>query len=275
VRSAAGIPVLDPTFVAPCLDLSSSDYLMSILKRQVEILATKSSGLSASRRERGKATAEFTASETANFWLLHTVNSYLPTLRHIQKVRRGHPEAAYLAMLNLAGALSTFSLEGSPADLPDYDHDDLGLCFSRLDARLRELMETVIPSKYRAIPLVMTNRQTWSGSVDDDALFRNSHFYLAVSANMGMDDIIRKVPQYLKLAAPDQIERLIHHALGGVVLRHVQVPPAAIPIKLDNQYFALNQSGGNWERIVMSRQISVFAPSEIVDPKMEIVVVME
>lgn len=274
-RDAAGTPVIHPSFVAPCLELGSSSYLMSLLKRQVEMLITRSSGLSGPRRERGKATADFSASETANFWLLHTVNTYLPELRHIYKVRRGHPEAAYLAMLRLAGALSTFSIQGSPADLPDYDHDDLGLCFSQLDARVRDLMETVIPSKYRAIPLSLTDRQIWSGTVEDDNLFRRTQFFLAVSAEMGVDDVIRKIPQYLKVSAPDEIERLIRNALSGVTLRHVQAPPAAIPVKLDNQYFAFNQSGPIWERIVMSRQVSVFAPSEIADPKMEVVVVME
>ncbi len=215
-RDAAGAPRLEPTFAAPCFDLAASAYLMSLLRRQVEILVTKSGTLSGPRRERGKGTADFSASETANFWLLHTVNSYLPELRHIFKVRHGHPEVAYRAMLRLAGALSTFAIEGHPGDLPDYDHDNLGLCFTRLDARIRDLMETVIPSKYRSIPLVLTDRFTWSGKVPDDNLFKNSQFYLAVSAKMGVDEIIRKVPQYLKMSAPDDIERLIRNALPGV-----------------------------------------------------------
>lgn len=274
-RNTAGAPILNPTFAAPCLDLCSSEYLMSLLRREVEILVTKSSALSAPRRERAKTAADFSASETANFWLLHTVNSYLPELRHILKVRHGHPEVAYVAMLRLAGALSTFSLEGSPADLPDYDHDDLGACFTRLDARIRDLMETVIPSKYVAIQLALSDRFIWSGTVPDDKLFKNTQFYLAVSAKMGVDDIIRKVPQYLKLAAPDDIERLIRNALPGVTLRHVQVPPAQIPMKLDNQYFILNQSGPLWDRIVMSRRVSVSAPVEINEPKMELLIVTE
>jgi len=248
---------------------------MSLLRRQVEILVTKSGTLSGPRRERGKGTADFSASETANFWLLHTVNSYLPELRHIFKVRHGHPEVAYRAMLRLAGALSTFAIEGHPGDLPDYDHDNLGLCFTRLDARIRDLMETVIPSKYRSIPLVLTDRFTWSGTVPDDNLFKNSQFYLAVSAKMGVDEIIRKVPQYLKMSAPDDIERLIRNALPGVTLRHVQVPPPQIPMKLDNQYFLLNQSGSYWDRIVMSRALAVSAPAEINEPKMEVLVVVE
>ncbi len=275
IRNAAGMPVLNPKFVAPCLNLASSKYLAMLMRRQIEILATKSATLSAPRRQRGKMLAEFSASETGNFWLLHTVNSYLPELKHIWKVRHGHPEAAYVAMLRLAGALATFSMEGHPENLPDYDHDDLGRCFTLLDEKIRDLMETVIPSKFVAVPLELTDRFIWSGTVTEDQYFRNSQFFLAVSAKIGIDDVIRKVPQLIKISAQDDVQRLIRHSLPGLTLRHTPTPPAAIPVRLDNQYFSLNQGGPLWDAMILSRQIAVFAPGEIVDPKMEIIIVLE
>jgi type VI secretion system protein ImpJ len=275
IRNAAGVPVLNPHFIAPCLNLASSSYLMTLLRRQIEILATKSAALSAPRRQRGKLTAEFSASETANFWLLHTVNSYLPELKHIWRVRHGHPEPAYVAMLRLAGALSTFSLEARPENLPDYDHNDLGRCFKLLDEKIRDLMETVIPSKFVAVPLTPRDRFIWSGTVTEDQYFRNSQFFLSVSAKMGVDDLIKKVPQLVKISQQDGIQNLIRNSLPGLTLRHVQVPPAAIPMKLENQYFSVNQAGPLWEAIMLSRQIAVHAPGEIVDPRMEILIVLE
>jgi len=241
----------------------------------LEILATKSATLSGPRRQRGKITAEFLPSETVNFWLLHTVNSYLPELKHIWKVKRGHPETAYVAMLRLAGALSTFSLETRPDNLPDYDHNDLGRCFTLLDRSIRDLMETVIPSKFVTVPLEPRDRFIWGGTVAEDQYFRDSQFYLAVSAGMGVDEVIRKVPQLVKVAAQDDIQRLVRSALPGLTLRHVQVPPAAIPIRLDNQYFLVNQSGALWDAIKLSRQIAVHAPGEIAEPRMEILIVLE
>ncbi len=274
-RNAAGIPTLNPQFIAPCLNLASSTYLSGLLRRQIEILATKSATLSGPRRQRGKITAEFSPSETANFWLLHTVNSYLPELKHIWKVRKGHPEAAYVSMLRLAGALSTFSLEARPENLPDYDHDDLGRCFTLLDKEIRDLMETVIPSKFVSVPLEVKDRFIWGGTVTEDRYFRDSQFYLAVSAKIGVDDIIRKVPQLVKISSQDDIQRLVRNALPGLLLRHTPVPPSAIPIKLDNQYFALNQGGDLWNAMMLSRQIAVHAPGEIVEPKMELLIVLE
>jgi len=274
-RNAAGLPALNPQFVAPCLDLASSPYLHMLLRRQIEILANKSATLSGPRRQRGKITAEFLPSETANFWLLHTVNSHLPELKHIWKVRRGHPEAAFVSMLRLAGALSTFSLEEKPENLPDYDHNELGRCFTLLDQIIRNLMETVIPSKFIAVPLESKDRLIWGGTVPDDQYFRDSQFYLAVSANMGIDDVIRRVPQLVKVSAQDDIQRLVRSALPGLTLRHVPVPPAAIPVRLDNQYFVINQSGPLWDAVKLSRQIAVQAPGEIAEPRMEVLIVLE
>lgn len=275
VRNAAGIPMLSPQFVAPCLDLAASDYLSMLLRRQIEILANKSATLSAPRRQRGKVLAEFTAAETAQFWLLHTVNSYLPELKHIWKVRRGHPETAYVAMLRLAGALATFSLEGHPENLPDYDHDNLGRCFTALDAKILELMNAVLPEKFVAIPLEVSDRFLWSGRISEEKYFQNSQFILAVSAKMGVDDLIRKVPQLFKVSSAEEVQRLVRHSLPGLTLRHMPTPPSAIPLRLDNQYFVLNQGGSLWDGIRNSRQVAVFAPGEIVDPKLELLIVLE
>jgi len=51
--------------------------------------------------------------------------------------------------------------------------------------------------------------------------------------------------------------------------------PQAIPIKLDNQYFQINQTGPLWDRILLTRRIGVHAPGEIAEPRMEVVVVWE
>jgi type VI secretion system protein ImpJ len=274
VRSPAGTPILNPKFVAPCLDLSSSQYLSDLLRRQIEILATKRTALSASRRARSKVVADFGPAETSNFWILHTVNSYLPELKHIWKVRHGHPESAYLAMLRLAGALATFSLVAEPENLPDYDHDDLGGCFTLLDSKIREWADHIVKPNFVGIELKLTDRFIWTGMVNEDAYFRDSQFYLSVSAKIGVDEVIRKIPQLVKVAAQEDVQRIVRNALPGIVLRHAPTPPAAIPVKIDHQYFLLNQGGDLWDTFLKSRQIAVYAPGEIVDPKMEVLIVL-
>jgi type VI secretion system protein ImpJ len=273
-RSPAGTYVLSSKFIPPLLDIAASDYLMMLARRQVEVLTAKSVSLTLPRKQRGRDVADFTTTEVANFWLLHTVNSYLPELKHIWKVRRGHPDVLYRSMLRLAGALTTFTVTQSVRDFPDYDHENLGECFTVLDLRIRELLETVLPSKCVTLPLHLTDKLVWSGTVADERHLKDSQFILSVSASIAVDELITKLPQLAKLSAPNDIGRLVRNSLPGIVLRHLPSPPSAVPVKLDNQYFSLVQSGSLWDALTQARSVSVFVPSEIADPKMELLVVL-
>ena len=274
VRDEKGQYALRHSFVAPTLNLASSDCLMSLLRRQLELLVSKRNSIGNMRRQRGHDLAEFTASESANFFLLHTVNLFAPALEHYWSVRRGHPEPLYLMLLQLAGALATFSLDPAAHDLPPYDHNNLGTCFSALDEKIRLLLETIIPTKCVSIPLRRVETCIWSGTVTDEKYFKDSQFFLGVGATMGIDELIKKTPQLIKFAPRDEIQNLIRLALPGITLRHAAAPPAGLVTHLNTQYFALSQAGRLWESVVRSRAISLYVPSEISEAKLELLVVL-
>src|SRR6202161_422208 len=98
-RTASGLFQLSTRFVPPLLDISASDFLVSILRRLVEILAAKSSQLAGTRRQKNLSLADFGTSDIANFWLLYTINSQFPVLQHILETRGGHPEHLYAELL--------------------------------------------------------------------------------------------------------------------------------------------------------------------------------
>jgi len=276
MRNTAGTFVLNSGFIAPCLDFASSEYLMRLVRRQIEILAARSNALIGARAHQGKSLLDLTTSDVANFWLLHTINSHLPLLKHLWAVRRGHPEHLFARMLQLAGALSSFSDEPEVPDFQDYDHDNLGPCFLALDERLRRYVESGGGSaKYAAVQLQQTTKSIWSGNVVEDHYFQDSQFFLSVSARMGVNELIREVAKRIKVASPNEIQQLVRKALPGLALSHAPTPPASLPINLGSQYFTLNQNGPLWEGIVASRSLSIFVPSEIADPKLEVLIVFE
>src|SRR5205823_1306929 len=120
MRSGSGGFELDGKFIPPCLQITASAHLMALAGRVIEILEEKVRTLS----QREKATA-YSASEVASFWLLHSICSNLPLLRHLYFTKHGHPEELYTVMTGLAGALCTFGLNSDPANLPPYDHNNL------------------------------------------------------------------------------------------------------------------------------------------------------
>jgi type VI secretion system protein ImpJ len=80
------------------------------------------------------------------------------------------------------------------------------------------------------------------------------------------------VPQLVKVSAADQIDHLIKRALPGLGLTHAANPPSALPIRLDYQYFALDLSGSDWEAIKVARNLAVYVPSDLPNPRLELIV---
>jgi len=273
-RSDAGVLQLDPQFVPPLLDFSASDYLVAIARRLVEILAAKSSILAGVRRQKNLSLADFGTADIANFWLLYTVNSHFPEFQHMFEARRGHPERLFESMLSLAGCLTTFSPKIHPRDLPVYRHDDLSACFSSLDEVVRTLLETVVPSNFVSLPLKLVQPSIYATALADDKYLSGTRLYLAVGAEMNQADLISKAPYLLKVCSANHIEHLIRQALPGVPLTHAPKPPAAIPVKLNYQYFSLNQSGVAWEAIGRARNLAVYLPGDFPSPQLELIILL-
>jgi type VI secretion system protein ImpJ len=273
-RSDAGALELEPSFIPPLVDIAGSPALMSMVRRLVELLSAKSTALSGMRRQRNVGLADFGVSDVANFWLLYTVNTHLPRLRHIFEAGRGHPVALFTSLLELAGTLMTFAQTAHPRDLPAYDHADLTTCFAKLDATAREMLETAVPSHHVSLPLRRTEPSVYATALDQDRYLTAPQMYVAVAAGMKQDELIRRVPQLLKVSSADQLERLIRRALPGVALRHTPNPPSAIPIKLNYQYFALERSGEDWDAIRLSRHLAVYAPADLPEPELELVIML-
>ncbi len=265
---------LDTRFVPALLDFAASDYLVAIARRLIEILSAKSSLLAGLRRQKNQSLADFTASDIANFWLLYTVNTHFPLFRHLFETRNGHPERLYETMLSLAGALTTFSLQYSPRDLPAYDHEDLETCFTDLDEKLRFLLETVVPSNFVALPLKLVQPSIYATALSDDKYLKNTKMYLAVHAEMNEGELLMKTPQLIKICSATHIEHLVRQALPGITLTHIPSPPAQIPVKLNYHYFSLNQAGAAWEAVQRARNLAAYVPGDFPNPQLELIILL-
>ena len=274
-RGAAGVMQVDPSFIPPLVDITASETLMTIARRLVEIMAAKSSELAGGRRQRNQGLADFTVTDVASFWLLYTLNTYFPELRHIYETRRGHPAALYDAMLSLAGALTTFSSTIHPRALPTYDHDDLTRCFATLDETVRTLLETVVPANTVSIALRQTRPFVYTASLDQDRYLQATQAYLAISSSSGGRPVdVEQRSHLLKVSSGPDLEQLIRQALPGIPLTFVPTPPAAVPVKVDHRYFLLQRSGPEWQGVLRSREIAAYVPAEFPDAHIEIVLVL-
>ncbi|MGI4980129.1 MAG: type VI secretion system baseplate subunit TssK [Janthinobacterium lividum] len=273
-KTEGGLYRPDPKYVPPVMDVHASPVLTSIAKGLVEVLVARSSQLAGARRQRNDSLADFSAADVANFWLLYTMNTEVPAFRHMLDAERVHPEMLFRAMLRLAGSLMTFSSKYDLRDLPRYHHEAPGQVFGLLDALLRELLETVVPSNFIALPLKPIRPSIYGTAIDKDSYFQNSRMYLAVAADMKDADLVQRFPQVAKVASVTHIENYIRQALPGVRMMHVAVPPRAIPVKLHYHYFSLEQAGDVWQALVRARNFAVYVSDEVANPQMELIILL-
>jgi type VI secretion system protein ImpJ len=270
-RASDGRIVLDEAFIPPATSLRGARPLVDMTRSLFEILCAKSAILSGQRREKSEGAADFTTSDVRNFWLLHTVNSYIPLLTHYHDSQCVHPEQLFLAMASLAAELTTFITdEGGPSDLPKYSHTNLKGTFVELNRKLRILLEKAIDVRCVPIPLERTKESLYVGRILDDRLLARAQFFLGVSARMTEAQLVEDVPRNSKIASIDTISYLLGQALPGVRLSAVPVPPGPVPVRTGFKYFRLEKVGNYWEAIANSRSICLHFPMKFSDLKLEL-----
>jgi type VI secretion system protein ImpJ len=273
-KTPAGQFEWNDQLVPPLLNLGASPALKAMGRGILELMTARAAELAGGRRQRNAALADFTSGEVAGFWLLYTINSFLPEVRHFVEVRYGHPEPFYRLLLSLTGALTAFSSEITPASLPAYRHEDPGPCFREVETALRKLLETVIPRDFLAIRLEEARPLIRSASLVEDRIFTGLRYFLAISSDTRMGDIIARAPSQLKIASLAQVDHLVRHALPGVELRHVSRPGGSLPYRTGCEYFQLNPAGPAWESVVRARDIAVYAPDEFSQASFELIVLL-
>jgi type VI secretion system protein ImpJ len=211
----------------------------------------------------------------ATFWFLHALNHALPVLSHLCSVRHGHPYTLFLEMSRLGGALCTFGVDSHPRNLPLYDHANLEECFDTLDVHIRTHLETIIPTNCLRMPLEPAAKYFFEADVSDGRCFGPARWILGVRARMGEADLIRQVPQLIKLCSSKFVAELMRRALPGMTLTHLPNPPAAVSPKVDWQYFGIDRAGPCWEHLRKTMRCGAYAPGEIPDPEIELLVILD
>ena len=273
-RTASGSHELDARFMPPSLHIQSSPALFLHLRRLLDVLQAKVDALYGLHREPSKNIIEFRSGDVASFWLLHTASSAFAGLSHLARHPALHPERLFEKLLELAGALMTFSKSHTLADLPAYDHVQPGPAFQKLDLIVRELLETVISTRYFAIALDERVPSFHQGRLDSEQIHpAQTQLYLGVSATMAPAELVEVVPARFKIGAPDDVEKLVLSAMPGVKLVHAPQVPAAVPVRPGAYYFSVEPRGPLYERMLQAQSLSLYAPQGIPDLRLELIAV--
>lgn len=274
-RATNGQFQVDHRFVPPCLTLAAHPLHLERINRIADILQAKSLALGARRSERVEQVTEYGVADVQLFWLLHCIHAAWPQLRLYASHPGRPPEQLYATLAQLASALMTFSTGAQLTDIPAYDHARADEVFAKLEATIRALLDAIIPSRVVSIGLMRKGRTTWTGQFLDGRIIEGAaDWYLSVNAPMPAFELVEQFPRLCKIGSPDDVEHIINSALLGIPLKAVQRVPAAIPVRLDNQYFALDPASPAHAKMLAARACQVYLPTSVPDATLELYAVL-
>ena len=276
VRDGQGGWSLDPAYVPPLLSFAAHPGLLIQFDNLLTQLAAKRQRLMGMRRESNQRMADFAVADVSLFWLLNALNTYQPVLMDFKAWPVRHPEQVYLELTKLAGGLLTFSLEHDLDQIPAYRHEHLEAVFPPLMGMISTLLEASLPSRVVALTLENSSANRWQVTLNDARLRErdSADFYLSVRCRLPAVELQGQFPRLCKVGTPDDVDHLINAALDGVPLQSLSHVPAAIPLRLENQYFALDLSHPKGQAMLAAGVCAFYVPSTLVDVKLELFAVL-
>lgn len=273
LRSDNGGFEIDPAFIAPSTAIGATPCLAHMLDSLISVMTARIESLQRLHRKASADTYEMSKGDISSWWMLNIVSAASVLLMHAARSPGHHPEHLYEKMLSLAGSLMTFSDRYKASDLPAYRHDGLGEVFARLNSIVRDLVDTVISTRYFLIPLVADAQQRalYRAVLDPVKIGRDAQLVLAVSADMAPLELVAAMPVRLKVASPEDLEKILGSALPGVTLTHMPQVPAAIPVRPNTYYFSLSAKSRLYENALKQGQLAVYALDGI--PGLEIALI--
>lgn len=264
-RMVSGGFEVDPEFVPPSVSIRASAGLSVLLDSLLAKLSAKIEALYQRHRQPSKHVVEVQSGDLASFWMLHAVSSGAAGLIHLARQRQHHPEHFFEQLMKFAGGLMALSTKYALAELPQYEHENPAPAFQRLNLIVRDLLDTVISSKYFTIPLLQDDEQRtrhFRAPLDASKIDERTRLGIAVNADVPALELVQIVPLRFKIAGPDDITAIVNSALRGIELVHMAQVPSAVPVRPNTYYFSIEPKGALYESMMKSQAITIFVPQQ-------------
>jgi type VI secretion system protein ImpJ len=274
LRDGQGGWRLDPDFVPPMAMFSASSLLyerLVLLNRQ---LRSRRQRLMEMRRESNDRMADFAVADVSLFWLLNALNTHARVLTEFERIPARHPEQVWAELARLAGSMMTFSLDRDLDAIPGYDHQVPENTFPPLFELISELLEASLPSRVVAVNMTRQDEQTWKAVLHDIRLREEADFYLSVRSNLPAWQVAEKFAEMAMAGTPDDIGQISGVAMEGIGLIPISRVPAALPVRLENQYFVLDMESRAAHDMLEQGVCLFYVPSLLGELELELFAVL-
>jgi type VI secretion system protein ImpJ len=202
--------------------------------------------------------------------LLQLINRTKPVIDHWRSQGGIHPERLYADLLALSGELATFTREDRrPIAYEIYRHDDLRLAYLPLMAELRRELGVRTERKAVAIPLREHRSGVRTTDVQDQRLFSEATFVLAVGAALSGEEVRQNFPRHVTIGPVNEFQDLIDGGLRGITVTPLPLMPPQLPHHAGRVYFELDRSNTYWSKLPTSRGMAILVAGNFPELQME------
>lgn len=250
---------LDPAFVPPCLTLSASTTLSTMLRE------IRDRVLGRARQLEGYKNLSVGQPASSDFTLLlmglRTLSRFAARLDHAASAPCLSPWDAYGLLKELVAELSVFSLNISILGedwqdkklLPDYEHTRQGACFRAACDLIIRLLEGISAGP-RFVTRFQFNDPYWTAEIPAQVLAEaktsGGNFWLVLhSESMAPETLADAAARLLKLSSPDGMKSLLVRALPGIPLAQSEGPPPGMPRMQGALYFRIGRESPLWSEV--------------------------
>jgi type VI secretion system protein ImpJ len=259
--------VLDRNYIPPCLDINANPVLAGYARHVHGLIHQRGDSVAARSAQPGRGGV----SEIAEFLYLQLMNRHEPLFAHLSSKALLHPEQLYMALLELAGEISTFARESRRAtSYPAYRHDDLFACYAPVMDDLLRLFGWDIDRRALQIELQKRPSGVRIAVIHDLDLLKSFNLVLAVNAQMPGDTLRARFGPQSKIGPVDKIRELVTLALPGIRLNALPVAPRQIPYHAGFTYYELERTGELWNLLERSGGLAIHVAGEFPGLELEL-----
>jgi type VI secretion system protein ImpJ len=249
-------PVISPEFIPPALDMAAWPPLYDAVRDIYHQLFAKNRSLISQIAGRKIAFGSEGVGGPEAMLKLNITNRYVAFLRQFTGTPRLHPFDVFVELCRFAGDLAIFDSSRMMPDLPLYDHDDLGQSYSQLLAILEKFINNLLPTTFirRRFEPVGNRLEV---ALEDTWLIPGVEFYLGIESDHDVE-VIDREQSYLKMASPEDLDRLINRRLPGLMGRRVHRTPIGLPDRQNIHYFRVRREGEYWDNVLKTKILGCY-----------------
>jgi type VI secretion system protein ImpJ len=255
----AGMPRQDGGFIPACLVVSAWPALRDMIRDLVNQVEARRKEVVVQLTRGGYNVETLRGVQLEQVMRLTVLNRFAGRLPSLIAAPGLSPFEMYMQLRELLGELSALRPDTDQFEAPRYDHDNPGVSFGELIAKIRRFLGEQVARSFMQVDFA-ADGGVLAASLEEQHLGVPNDYFLGVKSRQdsrAVAQLVEDADQF-KLMAWSMRDKLIY----GIKLAEERHPPVELPAQVGLHYFRLlrTESARMWEKVKDERKLAIKWP---------------